>query len=110
MSNDPVADYLKAYREAGEARRKAMVYVDVIRDAATKLQREWRQVSVTDVGAQFGAGQDLRINGGSWPSAQELADALAGYRMAVFAAGAAYLRIPEDQRGMVATPPINRYG
>ena len=110
MASDPVSNYLKAFREAGEARRRAMVYVDVIRDAARKLEREWRQVSVTDIGVQFGIGQDLRVNGGSWPNAQELAEALAGYREAVFAAGRAYREIPEAQRGMVARPPVNRYG
>ena len=110
MANDPVADYLTAFREAGEARRRAMVYVDVICDAARKLEKEWRQVSVTDLGIGFGIGQDARINGGSWPNAQELAEALANYRQAVFAAGRAYLAIPESQRSMVAVPPINRFG
>ena len=110
MASDPVSDYLQAFRKAGEARRKAMVYVDVICDAARKLEREWRQVSVTEIGIEFGIGQDLRINGGSWPNAQELAEALAGYRASVFAAGKAYRDIPEAQRGMVAVPPVNRYG
>ena len=110
MASDPVSAYLQAFREAGEARRKAMIYVDVICDAARKMEREWRQVSVTEAGIEFGIGQDLRINAGSWPNAQELADALAGYRAAVFAAGEAYRRIPEAQRGLVAAPPVNRYG
>ena len=110
MASDPVSEYLKAFREAGEARRRAMVYVDVICDAARKLEKEWRQVSVTEAGMEFGIGQDARINGGSWPTAQELAEALARYREAVFAAGKAYLEIPDAQRGMVARPPVNRYG
>ena len=110
MADDPVSDYLKAFREVGEARRRAMVLVDVISDADRKLQKEWRQVSVIDVGIEFGIAQDQRINGPSWPTGRELAEALAGYREAVFAAGAAYRKIPEAQRGVVAAPPVNRYG
>ena len=37
MSNDPVSDYLEAYREMAEARRKAMVLIDVINDATERI-------------------------------------------------------------------------
>lgn len=111
MANDPISDYLKAFKELGEARRRAQVFIDVISNAAFKFEKEWRRVSVTDVGnVEWGIAQDLHINGGSWPTAQELAEALAEYRKAVLAAGNAFRSIPESQRGVVAAPPANRYG
>lgn len=110
MSNDPVSDYLEAYREMAEARRKAMVLIDVINDASRKFQKEWRQVSVTDVGIKFGWGQDAHINGRSWPTSLEMAEVLAAYRGAVLTASQAYVKIPESQRRLVNAPPKNQYG
>jgi hypothetical protein len=111
MANDPISDYLKAFQEMGEARRRAQVFVDVITNAAFKFQKEWRRVRVTDVeNVEFGIAQDLHIHGAVWPNSQELAEVLAEYRKAVLAAGSAYRRIPEAQRGVVTAPPENRYG
>ena len=109
MAADPISNYQKALRDVESSRRKAEDLVTLINDASAKLQRDWERVSVTDVQVGFSPAQDVHVNGRTWPSAQQLAEALAGYRTAVLDAGNAYRQIPEGQRGVVTPPPEHRH-
>jgi hypothetical protein len=108
MAENPLAKYLAALEALERAEHEAERIVSIITDAATRL-RNWKQVRITDVSVFFPteatATRSSEINGRTWPSGVQLAEALSQYHAALREVGTAFRRIPADQRGVVQPPP-----
>jgi len=100
---DPIAEYQTATQKFEAAVRKAEQVVQTITDAAAKL-RDWRHVGVSNINVGLPLTANA-INGAIWPTAQQLAEALADYHSTLHEVGNAYRRIPTQQRQVIQPPP-----
>jgi hypothetical protein len=111
MATDPIAVYQEAINNLEKATRTAENFVEVITDAANKL-RDWKHTIISNSGIGFPAelvmGQHPSINAQNWPTADRLAEALAGWHKVRHAASNAYSAIPDNRRGVVQPPPSFR--
>lgn len=106
MTEDPVRRYLDALKKVQQARAKVERVVGVVTDAGKKLGK-WQEVSVSDVNVGFPA--ELlggpSISGREWPTAQELAEALAAWHNARHEARNAWSGVPGPDRSGLQSPP-----
>jgi len=101
--SDPIAEYQTATQKFEAAERKEEQVVKTITDAAAKL-RDWRHVGVSDVNVGLPLTANS-INGGIWPTPQQLAEALADYHKTLYEVCNAYDWIPPQQRQVIQPPP-----
>lgn len=108
MASNPITEYQTALRNFNRAKNHAETLVNTIAEAAAKLQN-WRTVRVSNVNVGFPVDISISnsINANQWPTAQQLAEALADYHSRLHEVGNAYRRIPEDQREVVQPPPAH---
>ncbi len=106
MSEDTIEAYQQALQTLESARQKAEGSAQTIVHAATLLQ-DWTNVRVSNVDVAFPVQipPNRSINADYWPSARQLAEALAAHHHALSEAGNAYRKIPIDQRQVVKPPP-----
>ena len=85
MTTDPIHSYQDALRALDEANRDAERIVNIIIDAGKKLDQNWRRVMISGSNIGFPAevpyGQ-IHISADKWPTANQLADALAAWHNA----------------------------
>ena len=106
MSADKIQAYLDAVRRLENAQRAVQHYVITIQNAATVLA-DWRKVSISNSGIGFPpeTGTSGRtINAVDWPTAKQLAEALAAWHEAKRLAHASYNDIPEVDRSIIVPP------
>jgi hypothetical protein len=104
---EPVGYYLDALRELQERERGVLRIVTTIRQAATALEH-WRAVYVEHSGAGFPKEVTMSgraIDASTWPTASELANALAAWQEAAEIARTAWARLPPQLRSGVPPPP-----
>jgi hypothetical protein len=109
MSKDPVGAYKDATANLAEATQKAETMVADIGRFAHLLQG-WKTVGLANSPgfSADGAGPvpTTTINMQSWPSAQQLQNALVTWRSALQVVNSAWLAVPEHLRkGLPAPPP-----
>src|ERR1700730_2209889 len=110
MSSEQVKDYDAKCDALQNATAKAERLVKTVVEAAKKLQQDWRRTTISDIpqsnsiseGAREGKPM-LSINGMAWPSAVDLASALAAYHSARQAAHQLYGNLLAA--GLTVLPP-----
>lgn len=106
MAIDTVTCYKDAQMALAQSERRVGELVSALTDATHKLRR-WQEVVVTDVDVLFPADVSLFgtvINGGEFPSARELAEALSEYHTLRTAVMDSYRRIPGRLRAILDDP------
>ena len=106
MASDAIGIYQDALKAVEEAEREAERVVGYIRDAAGKLG-DWKGVVVANTGVGFPIGRTRSINADQWPTAMQLAEALAAYHSSISGARNAYGAIPSDRRHGIQPPPAS---
>ena len=107
MSFDPISTYQEALHNFTDATRRVEACVNTIIDAAHKLQ-DWKSVCVSNTSIGFPArvaSSGISINAMDWPTAEQLAQALASWHVTRSAVHNAWLMIPGDRRPGLQPPP-----
>lgn len=99
--------YLDAWRDLQQHEREVLRIVTTIQEAARNLER-WQAVHVAHAGAGFPTEVTMTgrvVDASTWPTAQQLADALAAWHSAAEAAREAWHRdVPPEQRASLPPP------
>lgn len=107
MSTDPIRAYLDARNNLEQAAQRAERMVGIILGAAIKL-RDWKRVMVSNANVGFPAEIALTtqnsIRADEWPTAQQLAEALAQWHQARSAARSAWSAVPSSDRPGIQPP------
>ena len=93
---DPISAYQEAIRERSEARDRMMGFVETVSSVSEQLYG-YRNPG-------FLSRLTLRIDADSWPSADQMTDALAVWHQTNNAAIAAWDKIPENRRYGLSPP------
>jgi hypothetical protein len=104
---DAVRRYLDALGQLQESEREVLGIVRTIQRAAKDLEH-WQVVHVAHAGAGFPKEVTMAgrtIDGSTWPTGRQLADALAAWHGAAEDARAAWAHLPEDARSAMPAPP-----
>lgn len=99
--------YLGALEEVQEREREVLRIVATIQRAAKDLEH-WQAVHVAGVGAGFPKEVTMAgrtIDGSTWPTGRQLADALAAWHDAAENARTAWARLPQPARSGMPSPP-----
>lgn len=99
--------YLDALRELQEREREVLRIVTTIQRAAKDLEH-WPAVCVVHAGAGFPKEVTMAgraIDASTWPTASQLADALAAWHETAEIARTAWARLPKETRTSLPSPP-----
>jgi hypothetical protein len=99
--------YLDALRELQEREREVLRIVATIQRAAKDLEH-WPAVCVVHAGAGFPKEVTMAgraIDASTWPTASQLADALAAWHETAETARTAWARLPKETRTGLPSPP-----
>jgi hypothetical protein len=106
MEEGTVQSYLQARRELERREREVLRLVHTVQRAAGVLER-WQCAEVTNVGLGFPKEVSIlgrTIDGASWPSARDLAEALVAWHEAYEAALIAWNTLPPGAREPLPRP------
>jgi len=106
MATDRIQAYQEALKKLEVTTRQVEHYVGEIQNGATKL-RNWESVVISNSGVGFPAeahGESIDAN--TWPSAQQLAEALSEWHKARHTVNNAWSAIPEERRTGLQPPPL----
>lgn len=107
-SEDPIAKYQDALSALDAAERAAQTVVGIVIDVGNKLARNWKRVTVANADPPIpfpvGAVTDS-VNASTWPTAQELGQAMAAWHTARHEARNAWSAIPAERRVGIQGPP-----
>jgi hypothetical protein len=104
---DEGSRYLDALRELQEREREVLRIVTTIQRAAKDLEH-WPAVCVVHAGAGFPKEVTMAgraIDASTWPTASQLADALAAWHETAEIARTAWARLPRETRTSLPSPP-----
>lgn len=99
--------YLDALRELQEREGEVLRIVTTIQRAAKDLEH-WPAVCVVHAGAGFPKEVTMAgraIDASTWPTARQLADALAAWHETAEIARTAWARLPKETRSSLPSPP-----
>jgi hypothetical protein len=110
-TDDRVAAYLESLDTVRETATNLIRIRKIIQGAAQALSQHWGRVMVDHVGEEYPisiglAANVASINGQTWPTAVEIAEAISAAHTAYDQAQIAWKYIPEDQRRRLAPPPL----
>jgi hypothetical protein len=106
-SPDVGSRYLDALRELQQREGEVLRMVSIIQRAAKCLEH-WKAVYVLNTGAGFPKEVTMvgrSIDASTWPTAQQLADALAGWHEAAEITRTTWARLPREMRSSMPPPP-----
>lgn len=102
--SDPVARYQEAIAKVEASEAKAKSVVAIVVDAGRKLGK-WQDVMVNNAGDGVGYPAEMglnantpTINAHTWPSANDIHEALSAYHVAKSEAMHAWVAIPADRK------------
>ena len=108
MASDPISNYQQALQSFEAAQRRVQSLVQIIDQAALHL-RNWQRVIVSNSRHSFPTGigttSNASINAQTWPTGDQIGEALSQYHSLLHEAGNAYRQIPESQKAVVQPPP-----
>jgi hypothetical protein len=103
MTENPVARYLDAIEALEQAAAEADRLAETVHDASVKL-KNWREVNFVNVDAQGAAGRGGTIDAREWPSAEQLAGAVALWHARQTEVRAAWEAVPPNRRAGLQPP------